>query len=219
MTLKPFIFLLVLSSCILDDEPVSIVESDTILFEKKLNTKNLHLVVLELVKNEFNSEILIVLKQNNTLLQSDSLTIEMSDPIIEMSDIDGDNVEDLIIEYLRPGRGGNNVSIVYLIKETPNKFIKINNAIYYPNLDFDKSLNYISSFGFYGGDAVEINFVEIKGDSISPKYRFIKEVQNCEIKILDQNVWITVDKLKLDPDIVIPEIISLEPKIKIKNAY
>src|SRR5690606_4116686 len=192
-----------------------------LLFHSKMGPQNLKMeVFVYSLETKINKrKILVQLNKENKILFSDTLLIKMDEePIIELRKINGDKIEDLVIEYLRPGRGGNNGSMIYIFDENEIRLTKISNSIEFPNLIFDENLGFISSFRFYGGDGVQMDFLEIKNDTLLPKYEVIKEVKKIYLKKLEKGNWIDIGEKTIDKNIIIPEIIQLEPEIKIKNA-
>ena len=193
-----------------------------LLFESQIgpdNSKTL-VQVFELKTAEFQKTLSVKLKKEGIIVYNDTLIIEMDEePFINLSEINGDGMKDLNIEFLRPGRGGNNVCMVYLYDHTNLKLIKISNSLYFPNLNFDEDLKLVSSFRFYGGSAVQMDYLEIVSDTLSPKHRIIKEEQIIYVEKFTDGKWIQRDELRLKiDDLIIPEIIALEPEIKVKNA-
>lgn len=205
----------------MNSEQTNFIYQQNLLFHSRIGPQNLKTEVLiyNLETNINKRKLLVQLNQENKILFSDTLLIEMDEePIIELRKINGDKIEDLVIEYLRPGRGGNNVSMIYIFDENKIRLTKISNSIEFPNLIFDENLGFISSLRFYGGDGVQMDFLEIKNDTLLPKYEVIKEVQKIYLKKLEKGNWINIGEKTIDKNIIIPEIIRLEPEIKIKKA-
>src|SRR5690606_1141808 len=118
-----------------------------LLFHSKIGSKNpnIEVSVFDLETNKSTKKLLIKLNKGTKTVFSDTLSIEMNEePMIELQDINGDDTNDLVIEYLRPGRGGNNVSMVYIFDEDNLRLKKIPNSMFYPNLTYDKDLDFIS---------------------------------------------------------------------------
>ena len=198
------------------------VEND-LLFHSKIGLKNpnIEVSIFYLETNKNTKDLLIKLNKGTKTVFSDTLSIEMTEaeePMIELRDINGDDTNDLVIEYLRPGRGGNNVSMVYIFDEDNLRLKKIPNSMFFPNLDYDKNLNYISSFRFNGGFAVQMDFLKIESDTLCSKYRITKEEQDVYIEKFGKGEWIKIGEETIDEDIIIPEVIALEPEVKI-NGY
>ncbi|WP_373397829.1 hypothetical protein V8V91_25465 [Algoriphagus halophilus] len=195
-----------------------------LLFESQIGPVNSKITVqvfdLNLNKAELEKTMQIDLVNQGIVIFRDTLMIQMNDePLIDLIEINGDGIKDLRIEYLRPGRGGNNVSMAYLYNAKNMRLDKISNSIYFPNLSFDEQLKSIYSFRFYGGFAVQMDYLEIVSDTLSPRHQIIKEEQIIYIKKYINGKWIDRKELKLNSDdIIIPEVIELEPEIKIKNA-
>src|SRR5690606_15185368 len=190
----------------------------TLLFQSEIGNQKLHnqLLVFDLMTTEAYKKLLIEISNSKEIVFSDTLVIEMVDePTIELRDINGDTTKDLLIEYLRPARGSNQVSMLYLVNEKDLKLNKISNSIYFPNLSYDEKLHYISSFRFYGGDAVQMDFLKIEFDTLSPKYNITKDANKVNITKLKDNKWIEIGEKTIDSDIIIPEIIALEPEVKL----
>jgi len=196
--------------------------SQNLLFESQIGPKNskTFVEVLDLSSANFKKTLQIDLFNQGKVEFRDTLIIQMdNEPLIDLIDVNGDGIKDLKIEYLRPGRGGNNVSMVYLYNSKNLRLDKLSNSIYFPNLSFDEQLKSIFSFRFYGGFAVQMDYLEIVSDTLSPKHQIIKEDQMIYVKKYVDGKWIDRKELKLDSDvIVIPEVVELEPEIKIKNA-
>lgn len=189
-----------------------------LLFQSEIGSqKFLHqLLVFDLMTTENYKKLLIKITNSKEIIFSDTLVIEMVDePTIELRDINGDTTKDLLIEYLRPARGSNQVSMLYLVNGKDLKLNKISNSIYFPNLSYDEKLHYISSFRFYGGDAVQMDFLKIEFDTLSPKYNITKDANKVNITKLKDNKWIEIGEKTIDSDIIIPEIIALEPEVKL----
>nr|WP_298000765.1 hypothetical protein [uncultured Flavobacterium sp.] len=187
-----------------------------LLFQSEIGNQKIRhqLLVFDLMTTEYYKKLLIEISNNKGTIFSDTLIIEMvNEPTIELCDINGDTTKDLLIEYLRPARGSNQVSMLYLINEKDLKLNKVSNSIYFPNLSYDEKLHYISSFRFYGGDAVQMDFLKIESDTLSSKYSITKEADIVYFKKLKDNNWIEIGEKIIDGDIIIPEIIALEPEI------
>ncbi|MGM0636637.1 MAG: hypothetical protein ACQESK_11280 [Bacteroidota bacterium] len=176
--------------------------------------------VIEIQSLDSKKTLIIDLINEAKTVFRDTLIVEMEEePLIDLIEINGDGIKDLRIEYLRPGRGGNNVSMAYLYDAKNTRLNKIPNSIYFPNLSFDKGLKFIFSFRFYGGFAVQMDYLKIESDTLSPKHRITKEEQMIYVQKNVNGKWIKRKELILESDdIIIPEIIELEPEIKIKNA-
>jgi len=196
--------------------------NQNLLFESQIGPENSKITVqvLALMTKEFEKTLQIDLLNQDKVEFRDTLMIQMdNEPLIDMIDVNGDGIKDLKIEYLRPGRGGNNVSMVYLYNSKNLRLDKLSNSMYFPNLSFDEQLKSIYSFRFYGGFAVQMDYLEIVGDTLSPKHQIIKEDQMIYVKKYVNGKWIDRKELKLESDdIVIPDVIELEPEIKIKHA-
>lgn len=191
----------------------------TLLFQSEIGNQKLRnqLLVFDLMTTEAYKKLLIEISDSKEIVFSDTLTIEMVDkPTIELRNINGDTTKDLLIEYLRPGRGSNQVSMLYLVNEKDLKLNKVSNSIYFPNLTYDEKLHYISSLRFYG-DTVKMDFLEMKSDTLSPKYNITKEDNKVRITKLKDNNWIEIGEKTIDSDIIIPEIIALEPEVIIST--
>ena len=204
------------------DSPERVIQNaNELLFRSKIGSQNLNTEVLVFKTKTQNhrTELLIKLNKDDKVIFSDTLSIEMTEePFIDLRNIDDDKMDDLAIEYLRPGRGGNNISMVYLFDKEKICLKRISNSIYFPNLTYDTDLDFVSSFRFYGGDAVQMDYLKIKNDMLLPKYVVIREVQKVYLKKFEKGKWLDVGEKKIDNDLIIPEVIQLEPDIKIKNA-
>jgi hypothetical protein len=202
---------------------VDIQENEEILLFESLigpETSGVSLQVFDLETENFMKTLEINLIKEEQIVFRDTLVIEMDDePLIDLIEINGDGIKDLRIEYLRPGRGGNNVYMVFLYDSNLVKLDEISNSVNYPNLCFDKKLKSIFSFRFYGGSGLQMDYLEILNDTLLSKHKIIKEDQRIYIKKFLNGKWVERNELKLkSDDIIIPEIIELEPEIKIKNA-
>jgi len=204
---------------------VELKENDEkLLFESQIGPENSKMTVqvfdLDLIPTDFEKTLQIDLVEQMKVVFRDTLVIEMDDePLINLIEINGDGIKDLLIEYLRPGRGGNNVSMAYIYNSNNLQLDKIPNSIYFPNLSFDDKLKSIYSFRFYGGFAVQMDYLEIVSDTLLSRHQIIKEGQIIYVKKYVNGKWIERKEMKLNSDdIIIPEIIELEPEIKIKNA-
>src|SRR5690606_36517930 len=113
----------------------------TLLFQSEIGNQKLRnqLLIFDLMTTENHKKLLIEISNSKETIFSDTLVIEMADePWIELRDVNGDTTKDLLIEYLRPGRGSNPVSILYLVNEKDLKLNKVSNSIYFPNLSYDE---------------------------------------------------------------------------------
>ena len=152
---------------------------DTIRFQKQ----KLEVLVFDLKTKNHHKHLLIRLCKNGEIVFLDSLLIDMNEkPIIQLKDIDGDEIDDLVVEFLRPGRGGNNVSMIYLFDKNKLRLNRISNSINFPNLAYDQKLNFTSSFRFYGGNAVQMDFLKVVEDTLLSQYQVIKEAQNVHLE-------------------------------------
>src|SRR5690606_8185927 len=191
-----------------------------LIFNSEIGSQNLKVQVLvfDLKTNKKTKELLVELNQEGKIVFSDTLTIEMNEePMIELREINGDETDDLLIEYLIPGRGTNKVFMVYLFDQSNVRLNKISNSIYFPNLSYDENLGYISSFRFYGGDAVQMDFLKIESDTLSSKYNILREEQWLYVKKFDGQDWIESFSKLISDDVIIPEIIALEPEVIINT--
>ena len=210
-------------NCTSNVENSKVIKSDAkekLLFHSEIGSQNLKIQVLvfDLKTNKNTKELLVELNQEGKIVFSDTLTIEMiEEPMIELRDINGDETDDLLIEYLIPGRGTNKVFMVYLFEQSNVKLNKISNSIYFPNLSYDENLGYISSFRFYGGDAVQMDFLKIESDTLSSKYNILREEQWLYVKKFDGQDWIESFSKLISDDVIIPEIIALEPEVIINT--
>src|SRR5690606_8444672 len=135
-----------------------------LLFKSKIGSETLKTEVLIFdLKSDTDTikkNLFVELRKSDNIVFSDTLSIGMTEePLIDIRDVDGDGTDDLLIEYLRPGRGSNQVSMLFLFDDKELKLKRIPNSIFFSNLTYDKNLRYISSFGFYGGDGVHMNFL------------------------------------------------------------
>jgi hypothetical protein len=89
----------------------------------------------------------------------------------------------------------------------------------FPNLGYDEELKYVSSFRFYGGDGVQMDYLEIVSDSLLSRHRIIREGRMIYVKKNTDGKWIEGKELKLERNnIIIPDVLQLEPEVKIRNA-
>lgn len=190
---------------------------NSIIGHPDLQTK---VLVFDLPHEKYGKRLKIKLEKERESIFTDTLTIDMdTKPLVELTEINGDGTKDLVIEYLRPGRGGNYVVMAFIFDTKEMVLKKVSNSIFFPNLVYDENLGFVSSFRFYGGFSVQMDFLEIKGDTLCPKYQIIKEDQEIYLKKMEKGNWIESGVMTLDSaDVIIPEIIELEPEIKIKNA-
>lgn len=206
-----------------DENPpeFSFQQKDKLLFRSQIGTQDLQTeVFVYKSKNEKNQpELLITMVKEGKAISSETLSIEMEEePFIELRKINDDQVDDLAIEYLRPGRGGNTISMIYLFDKENLCFKKISNSISFPNLTYNPHLGVTSSFRFYGGDAVQIDFLKIENDSLVSKYEVIREVQKVYLSKFVNGKWIKMGERLVDKDVIIPEVVQLEPEIKLKDT-
>jgi len=190
-----------------------------LIFNSEIGSQNLKVQVLvfDLKTDKKTKELLVELNQEGKIVFSDTLTIEMNEePMIELREINGDETDDLLIEYLRPGRGGNKVSMLYIFDESNLKLNRIPNSIFFPNLSYNENLNFISSFRFYGGNAVQMDFLKIEKDTLCSKYIITKEDEKVYIKKFKKGKWVEIGEETIDSDIIIPKIISLKPEVIIE---
>ena len=161
------------------------------------------------------TELVIRLEESGILKYCDTLIIEMIEPIITIRDIDGDGYQDLLVEFMRAARGAMYISMLYISDPLNNSLRRIDNSYYYPNLAYDDKLEHISSFRFFGGGA-SICYVEIRADTITPKFKVTREEENCLLEKWTVDHWEEIETITVSPDVIIPEVIALYPKMKIK---
>lgn len=190
-----------------------------LLFKSKIGSETLktEVLIIDLKSNTIKKELFLELRKSNTIVFSDTLSIEMDEePLIDIRDVDGDGTDDLLIEYLRPGRGSNQFSMLFLFDDKELKLKRIPNSIFFSNLTYDENLRYISSFGFYGGDGVQMNFLKIESDTLSAKYTITKEGNKVTCYKVDNGSFSKTMEKEIDSDVILPEIIALEPEIEIQ---
>ena len=194
----------------------------SLLFESRIGPENskVKVQVYTLTTTDLRKSLLINLVNQGRVKFRDTLIVQMSDePLIELIEVNGDGIKDLRVEYLRPGRGGNNVSIIYLYNSRNLRLEKISNSMNFPNLGYDQELKYVSSFRFYGGDGVQMDYLEIVSDSLLSRHRIIREGRMIYVKKNTDGKWIEGKELKLERNnIIIPDVLQLEPEVKIRNA-
>ena len=194
----------------------------SLLFESRIGPENskVKVQVYTLTTADLRKLLLINLVNQGKVKFRDTLIVQMSDePLIELIEVNGDGIKDLRVEYLRPGRGGNNVSIIYLYNSRNLRLEKISNSMNFPNLGYDEELKYVSSFRFYGGDGVQMDYLEIVSDSLLSRHRIIREGRMIYVKKNTDGKWIEGKELKLERNnIIIPDVLQLEPEVKIRNA-
>ena len=192
-----------------------------LIFKSKIGSESLktEVLIIDLRSDTdtIKTNLFVELRKSDNVVFSDTLSIEMTEePLIDIRDVDGDGTDDLLIEYLRPGRGSNQVSMLFLFDDKELKLKRIPNSIFFSNLTYDKNLRYISSFGFYGGDGVHMNFLKIESDTLSAKYTITKEGNKITCYKVDNGSSIKTMEKEIDSDIIVPEIIALEPEIEIQ---
>ena len=192
-----------------------------LLFKSKIGSETLKTEVLifdlRSDTDTIKKNLFVELRKSDNIVFSDTLSIGMTEePLIDIRDVDGDGTDDLLIEYLRPGRGSNQVSMLFLFDDKELKLKRIPNSIFFSNLTYDENLRYISSFGFYGGDGVQMNFLKIESDTLSAKYTITKEGNKVTVYKVDNGSSIKTMEKEIDSDVIVPEIIALEPEIEIQ---
>lgn len=190
-----------------------------LLFKSKIGSETLktEVLIFDLKSDTIKKNLFVELRKLDNIVFSDTLSIEMTEePFIDIRDVDGDGTDDLLIEYLRPARGSNQVSMLFLFDTKELKLKRIRNSILFSNLTYDKNLKYISSFGFYGGETVEMYFLRIESDTLLAKYNITKEDNKVSVAKLEEDEWIEIAEKTIDSDVIVPEIITLEPQVEIK---
>ena len=190
-----------------------------LIFRSKIGYETLktEVLIFDLKSDTIRKNLFVELRKSDKIVFSDTLSIDMEEePFIDIQDVDGDGTDDLLIEYLRPARGSNQVSMLFLFDDKAYKLKRIRNSIFFSNLTYDKNLRYISSFGFYGGDAVQMDFLKIESDTLSAKYTITKEGNKVTVYKVDNGSSIKTIEKEIGSDIIVPEIIALEPEILIQ---
>lgn len=192
-----------------------------LIFKSKIGSESLktEVLIIDLRSDTdtIKTNLFVELRKSDNVVFSDTLSIEMTEePLIDIRDVDGDGTDDLLIEYLRPGRGSNQFSMLFLFDDKELKLKRIPNSIFFSNLTYDENLRYISSFGFYGGDGVQMNFLKIESDTLSAKYTITKEGNKVTCYKVDNGSFSKTMEKEIDSDVILPEIIALEPEIEIQ---
>lgn len=87
-------------------------------------------------------------------------------PKIHFKDFNNDGLKDLLVFIGTGAKGGNAFYNLYLFDPTASKLKFIKGSDFHPNLNYNKRMNCLDSFGLTAGS--ETVFLRIKNDSIVP---------------------------------------------------
>lgn len=151
-------------------------------------------------------EIRFFRKEREKWISIQTFTFEMNIPLsgsdIVLSDLNNDGFIDFEYESALAGRGSNIIRKLFMFDPNKNRLKYIRNSENYPNLDYSKSLDCLTSFSLFGGNAT--TFLKIEGD-------ILREFARVE-------VWDTQRKIT-ETDINGNEIVLLEDTIDPEDIY
>ncbi len=85
----------------------------------------------------------------------------------ELKDFNNDGLKDLTYISALAGRGANELRRLFIYDKKKDELINIKNSEEYPNMLYNKDLDCIDAWRFYG-DATSTDFLRIEGDSLKP---------------------------------------------------
>ncbi len=117
----------------------------------------------------------------------------------ELKDFNNDGLKDFTYVSVYPARGANEIRRLFIYDRKKDELIYIKNSDEYPNLQYNKKLNCLDTWRFYGGYSTE--FLQIDGDELK-EFANVRTVDNNrEIHLVDENgkeKLLRKDKMKAD---------------------
>lgn len=119
-------------------------------------------------------------KLNQTIhfLKDDELVCDA-----KLSDFNNDGLNDITIVSAVAARSANEIRRLFIFDPIQNQLIEIKNSENYPNMLYNKELNCIDAFLFYGGCSTV--FLKITGDSLK-EFASVELMDGLTIKEFDQ---------------------------------
>ena len=171
----------------------------------------MHFVYLNIKTQSLNSSLATIsVQKGDKIFYYDTTTVELTrEPFLDLTDLNNDGAPDILFDYLFPGRGTNRITYAYIF--SPNSgFLKLKNAPYYSNLQYNVKNKKLESTSFYGS-GVSLSYVEIIKDSLKTIYRFDISDTLCQAFKIINGKDSMIGTISKKTDCILPEIVSIEP--------
>lgn len=158
--------------------------------DKKIGTPRKNKIEISQFEGDKNNFVVIKfysLEKNKEWKLKQSFELEKhggSFTIPKIKDFNNDGLNDITYHSADPGRGANDLRTLFIYDKKRDEIIHIKNSQEYPNLSYNKELNYITALRVYGGYATD--FLKIDGD-------VLKEFARVETFGNERKIY-TVDK-------------------------
>lgn len=103
----------------------------------------------------------------------------------KLEDFNNDSFNDFTYESALAGRGANEIRKLFIYDKKSDELIYIKNSEEYPNLQYNKELDCLDAWRFYGGTTTT-DFVKIKGDKLK-EFASVKTLEDKrEVFVIDE---------------------------------
>lgn len=126
----------------------------------------------------------------------------------EVMDFNNDGFGDLTFVSSTAARGANEIRTLLVYDKNIDKLIHIKNSESYPNLDYNKKLDCLTSMMFHGSSTTV--FLRIEGDELKAFARVTTGAE-LSVSVLKGDQWVETYKRKMHPDDIYTRYSTYDP--------
>lgn len=103
----------------------------------------------------------------------------------KLEDFNNDGYKDMTYISAHPARGANEIRRLFVYDKEKNELVHIKNSEEYPNIQYNKKLDCLDTWRFYGGYSTE--FLKIDGEMLQEFARIETVGDSREVHLVDKN--------------------------------